>query len=85
MSPLWKTQCQRNSSLKNIILTPSNELKIDNIDKEEELKVYPSDNNLTSGKDEVNKMSPPKMPPEDTFIRIFKTKTGRDQNHQRYC
>ena len=59
---------------KNIILTPSNELKIDNIDKEEELKVYPSDNNLTSGKDEVNKMSPPKMPPEDTSLESSKPK-----------
>ena len=59
---------------KNIILTPSNELKIDNIDKEEGLKVYPSDNNLTSGKDEVNKMSPPKMPPEDTLLESSKPK-----------
>ena len=59
---------------KNIILTPSNELKIDNIDKEEELKVYPSDNNLTSGKDEVDKMSPPKMPPEDTLLESSKPK-----------
>lgn len=59
---------------KNIILTPSNELKIDNIDKEEELKVYPSDNNLTSGKDEVNQMSPPKMPPEDTLLESSKPK-----------
>ena len=59
---------------KNIILTPSNELEIDNIDKEEELMVDPSDKNLTSGKYEGNQISPPKMPPEDIALESSKPK-----------
>lgn len=59
---------------KNIILTPSNELEIDNIDKEEELVVHPSDKNLISSKYEGNQISPPKMPPEDTLLESSKPK-----------